>query len=88
MKAMKKEIARLNAMLGKRCMEGKKVASDKDDQPKKPQYKNERHPHIKDGLGHTKGAKTNGRQVINGYECVQFMSKRKVGIDQPTQMVA
>jgi hypothetical protein len=70
MEAIKKEIARLNAMLGKRCMEGKKAASGKDNQPKKPQYKNGRHPHIKDGLGHIKGAKTNGRKVINGYECV------------------
>jgi hypothetical protein len=88
MEAMKIKIARLNAMLGKRCMEGKKATSGKDDQPKKSQYKNGRHYHIKDGLGHTKGAKTNGRKVINGYECVQFMSKGKVGIDQPAQMVA
>jgi hypothetical protein len=88
MEAIKKEIARLNAMLGKRCMEGKKAASGKDGQPKKPQYKNGRHPLIKDGLGHIKGDKTNGRKVINGYECVQFMSKGKVGIDQPVQMVA
>jgi hypothetical protein len=70
MEAMKREIARLNAMLGKRCMESKKAASGKDDQPKKPQYKNGRHPHIKDGLGYTKGAKTNERKIINGYECV------------------
>jgi hypothetical protein len=88
METIKREISRLNAMLGKRCMEGKKAASGKDDQPKKAQYKNGRHPHIKDGLEHTKGAKTNGRKVINGYECVQFMSKGKIGIDQPAQMVA
>jgi hypothetical protein len=69
-------------------MEGKKAASGKDGQPKKPQYKNGRHPHIKDGLGHTKETKTNGRKVINGYECVLFMSKGKVGIDQPAQKVA
>jgi hypothetical protein len=62
-------------------MEGKKATNGKDDQPEKPQYKNGRHPHIKDGLRHTKGAKTNGRKVINGYECVQFMSKGKIGID-------
>jgi hypothetical protein len=66
---MKRKIARHNAMLGKRCMEGKKAASGKDDQSKEPQYKNGRHPHIKDGLGHTKGAKTNGRKVTNNYEC-------------------
>jgi hypothetical protein len=69
-------------------MEGKKAASGKDGQPKMPQYKNGRHPHIKDGLGHTKEGKTNGRKVINGYECVLFMSKGKAGIDQPAQMVA
>jgi uncharacterized small protein (DUF1192 family) len=31
MEAMKREIARLNAMLGKKCMESKKAASGKDD---------------------------------------------------------
>ena len=72
---MKKEIARLNAMLGKRCMEGKKPASGKGEKPKRPQYKDGRNPRIKDGLGHTHGGKTNGRNVINGYECVQFVSK-------------
>ena len=70
MEAMRKKIARLNDVIGKRCMEGKKQVSGKEDQPKKPQYKNGRHPHIKDGLGDTKGAKTNGRKIINGYECV------------------
>jgi chromosome segregation ATPase len=70
MEAMRKEIVRLNDVIGTGCMNGKKQVSDKEDQPKKPQYKNGRHPHIKDGLGHTKGGKTNGRKVINGYECV------------------
>jgi hypothetical protein len=74
---MKRKIARHNAMLGKGAWKSKK-----------PQYKNGRHPHIKDGLGYTKGAKTNGSKVINRYECVQSMSKEKVGIDQPAQMVA
>ena len=81
MKAMRKEIARLNDMIGKGCMNSKNQVSGKEDQPKKPQYKNGRHPHIKDGLGHTKGDKTNGRKIINGYKCVQFMSNGSVGID-------
>jgi hypothetical protein len=68
MEVMKKEIARLNAMLSKRCMKDKKAASDKENQPKRPQYKDGR-PHIKDGHGYTKGAKSNGRKVINGYKC-------------------
>jgi hypothetical protein len=67
-------------------MEDVKIASGKEDQPKRPLYKDGRHPHIKDGLGHTKGGKTNGRKVINGYECVQFMSNARVGTDRPTQM--
>ena len=67
---MKKEIARLNAMLGKRGMEGKKPAGGKVEQPKRPPYQGGRNPRIKDGLGHTHGGKTNGRKVINGYECV------------------
>jgi hypothetical protein len=70
MEAMKKEIARLNAMLGERCMKDKRAASGKENQPKRPQYKDGRPPHIKDGLGYTKGAKSNGRKVINGYKCV------------------
>jgi hypothetical protein len=61
MEAMRKEIIRLNAMLNK---------SGKDDQSKRPKYKDGRLPHIKDGLGHKKGNKTNGRKVINGFECV------------------
>jgi len=44
---------------------GKKV-----EEPKRPQYKNGRHPSIKDGLGHTKGGKTNGRKLVNGVECM------------------
>ena len=69
MEVMKKEIARLNAMLGKRCMEGKKPAGGKVEKPKRPQYKDERNPRIKDGLRHTHGGKINGRKVINEYEC-------------------
>ena len=78
MEAMRKKIARLNDVIGKRCMEGKQQISGKEDQPKKPQYKNGRHPHIKDGLGDTKGAKTNGRKIVNGYECVQFERKTEL----------
>ena len=75
-------------MLGKRCMEGKKPTGGKGEKPKRPQYKDGRNPRIKDGLGHTHGGKTNGRKVINGYECVQFVSKGQEGIDRSTQMVA
>jgi hypothetical protein len=42
---------------------------------------------IKDGLGHKKGAKTNGRKVFNGYECIKFTSKGKIGTKQPTKKV-
>jgi hypothetical protein len=71
MEAMRKEIARLNEIIGKGCMDGKAQINDKKkDQPKRPQYKKGRHPSIKHGLGHTKGAKTNGRKTVNGYECV------------------
>jgi hypothetical protein len=66
MEAMRKEIARLNEIIGKGCMDGNKKVDD----PKKPQYKNRRHPSIKDVPGHTKGTKTNGRKIVNGYECV------------------
>ena len=88
MKVMKKKIARLNAMLGKRSMEGKKPTGGKGENPKRPQYKDGRNPRIKDGFGHTHGGKTNRRKVINGYECVQFMSKGQEGTYRSTQMVA
>ena len=65
-----------------------KSAGGKVEQPKRPQYKGGRNPHIKDGLGHTHGGKTNGRKVINGYECVQFMNKGQKGIDRSVQIVA
>jgi hypothetical protein len=87
MEAIKKEIARLNAMLGERCMKDKRAATGKENQPKRPQYKDGRPPHIKDGLGYTKRAKSNERKVIKGYKYVQFMSKEKVGTDKPAQLV-
>ena len=71
MEAMRKEIARLNEIIGKGCMDGKGQVNDKKkDEPKGPQYKNRRHPSIKHGLVHTTKAKTNGRKIVNGYECV------------------
>ena len=47
-----------------------------------------RHPSIKHGLGHTAGAKTNGRKIINDYECVKFERKERVGIEQLAQTAA
>ena len=51
MEVMKKEIARLNAMLGKRCMEGKKSAGGKVEQPKRLQYKGGKIHTSRMGLG-------------------------------------
>ena len=71
MEAMRKEIARFNEIIGKGCLNGKAQASDKKvDEPKGPQFKQGRHPSIKHGLGHTKGAKTNVRKIMNRYESV------------------
>ena len=81
---MRKEISRLNVVISEKC---NKVSSDKENPSKKAQYKEGRHPYIKDGLGLKKGAKTNGRKVINGYECVKFTSKGKMGTEQPAQKV-
>jgi hypothetical protein len=72
MEAMRKEIARLNEIIGKGYL---------------PQFKQGRHPSIKHGLGHTAGAKTNGRKIINGYECVKFQRKERIGTNQPAQTV-
>ena len=69
MEAMKKEIARLNEIIGKGCM-GKAQSNDKKDESKGPQFKQERHPSIKHGLDHIRGARTNGRRIVNGYEYV------------------
>ena len=88
MDAMKKEIARLNEIIGKGCMDGKVQTNDKKkDEPKGPQYKKGRYPSIKHGLDHTKVAKTNGRKIVNGYECVQFERKGRIGVEQPAQIV-
>jgi hypothetical protein len=81
---MRKEISRLNVVISEKC---NKVSSDKENPSKKAQYKDGRHPYIKDGLGLKKGAKTNGKKVINGYECVKFTSKGKMGTEQPAQKV-
>jgi hypothetical protein len=78
--AMRKEIARLNKIIAKGCMDGKiQNGGKKVEEPKRPQYKNGRHPSIKYGLGHTKGGKTNGRKLVNGFECVQFERKEQIG---------
>jgi hypothetical protein len=43
--AMRKEITRLNEIIGKGCVDGKAQASGKKvDEPKGPQYKKGRHP--------------------------------------------
>jgi hypothetical protein len=89
MEAMRKEIARLNEIIGKGCLNGKVLASNKKvDETKGPQFKQGRRPSIKHGLGHTKGAKTNGRNIVNGYECVQFETNVRIVVEQPTQTVA
>ena len=83
MEAMRKEIARLNEVIGKGWISVTQSNDKKIDESKGPQFKQGRHPSIKHELGHTKEAKTNGRRIVNGYECVQFERKGKIGIDQP-----
>ena len=85
---MRKEIARLNEVIEKGWISVTQSNDKKVDESKGPQFKQGRHPSIKRGLGHTKGAKTNGRRIVNGYECVQFERKGKISTDQPTQTVA
>ena len=58
MEAMRKEIARLNEIIAKGCVDGKtQNGGKKVEEPKRPQYMNRRHPSIKDYLGHTKEPK-------------------------------
>jgi hypothetical protein len=84
METMRKEIARLNEIIGKGCMDGKAQTNNKKkDELEGPQYKKGRHPLIKYGLGDTTGAKTNERKIVNGFECVQFERNDKIGTDQP-----
>jgi hypothetical protein len=85
MKAMKKKIARLNEIIGKRCMDKAQTNDKNKDEPKGLQFKQGRHPSIKHGFSHTKGVKTNGRKIVNGYECVQFKRMGRIGVEQPTQ---
>ena len=58
----------LTEIIGKGCMIDKAQINGKKEEQKGPQYKQGRHPSIKHGLGHTKGAKTNGRRIAN--DCV------------------
>jgi hypothetical protein len=89
MEAMRKEIVRLNEIIGKGYLSGKAQVSDKKaNDSKVPKFKQGRNSLIKHGLGHTAGAKTNGRKIINGYKCVKFERKGKIGIDWPAQRVA
>ena len=83
MEAMRKEFARLNEIIRKGWMGETQSNDKKNDESKGPQFKQERHPSIKHRLRHTKGAKTNERRIVNGYKCVQFERKDKIGIDQP-----
>ena len=84
MEVMRKEIARLNEMIAGGCMDdmtqngGKKIEEPK--RPQYKQYKNGWHPLIKDELRHTKGAKPNGRKLVNGFECVQLERREQIGI--------
>jgi hypothetical protein len=43
---------------------------------------------IIDGLRHTKGAKTNGTKLVNGFDCMQSERKEQIGIVQPAQTAA
>ena len=70
MEAMRKEIARLNEVIGKWWICKTQSNDKKNDESKGPQFNQGRQPLIKHGLGHTKGAKTNERRIVNGYECV------------------
>jgi hypothetical protein len=84
MEVMRKEIARLNEVIGKGCLSGKAQVNDKKaSEPKVPQFKQGRHLSIKHGFRHTAGAKTNGRKIINGYEYVKFERKERIVTDQP-----
>ena len=71
---MKKEIARLNDIIARGCMEENKY-----------KFKKGRHPRILDGLGHKKGNKANGRKVVNGFACVKFEKGGSIGSRQSAQ---
>ena len=64
---------------------GKAQSNDKKDESKWSQFKQGRHPSIKHGVGHTKGAETNERRIVNVYKCVQFERKGRIGVGQPAQ---
>jgi hypothetical protein len=89
MKTMRKEITRLNEVISKGCLSGKAQVGPKVvDEAQRPKYKEGRHPSIKHGLGYIDGAKTNGKKIINGYECVRFERKGKIGTERSAQTAA
>ena len=54
MEAMRKEIARLNEVIGKGWISVTQSNDKKNDESKGPQFKQGRHPSIKHGLSHTR----------------------------------
>ena len=79
---MRKKIARLNEIIGKGAwMARPKLMTRRMMNQKGHNTRKGRHPSIKHSLGHTTGAKTNGRRIVNGYECVQFERKGRIGVE-------
>ena len=78
MEALRKEIAIRNETISKGCLSGKAQESDKKaNNPKVPQFKQGRHPSIKHGLGHSAGAKINGRKIKKMAMSVSSLRGRK-----------
>ena len=71
-KSKESEIKRLN-MVVRESYEGKTISKTK------VRNSGDRHPKIKDGLGHKRGEKTNGKQVTKGWESPMFVKGTQLG---------
>jgi hypothetical protein len=70
MEAMKKEIARLNSIIAKGCMN------------ERVKFKEGKMPGNLDGLGHQRNGKTGQRIIIKGQECIKFVSNGELKEDE------
>jgi hypothetical protein len=81
---MRHEIARLNSIISKGCMNDRYEEKGKKlEKVNGTKFIKGRHPLIKDGLGYNKESKSNGRFYHKGVECVVFERKKRNGTIRP-----
>ena len=87
MEAMRKEIARLNEIIGKGCMIDKAQINGKKEEQKGATIQARKASLNQEWAWTHKRSQNKWKEDSDGYECVQFERKGRIGIDQPTQPI-